>query len=130
MKSILFIIDSLTCGGAEKSLVSLLPLLDRGKYDVNIWIRQRGGVFESLLTKDTKIVDSPRYTFARKMLLKCGGIIYSVMHRIFKFLGKKIHPAELLWKCQGWAMLPPNGRWDVVVAYQQGIPSYLVAKNM
>lgn len=60
MKRILFIIDSLTCGGAEKSLVSLLPLLDRSKYEVTLWIRHRGGVFESLLTADTQLVDAPR----------------------------------------------------------------------
>ena len=60
MKRILFIIDSLTCGGAEKSLVSLLPLLDRSKYEVNLWMRHKGGVFESLLTADTHLVDAPR----------------------------------------------------------------------
>ena len=72
MKRILFIIDSLTCGGAEKSLVSLLPLLDRSKYEVTLWIRHRGGVFESLLTADTHLVDAPRYSFAEKLLLKSG----------------------------------------------------------
>ena len=33
-KSILFVINSLGCGGAEKSLLSLLSLLDYDKYDV------------------------------------------------------------------------------------------------
>ena len=33
-KKVLFMIDSLTCGGAEKSLVSLLPLLNYDKVDV------------------------------------------------------------------------------------------------
>ena len=32
-KKVLFMIDSLTCGGAEKSLVSLLPLLNYDKVD-------------------------------------------------------------------------------------------------
>ena len=31
----LFLIDSLVCGGAEKSLVSLLPLLDYDRYDID-----------------------------------------------------------------------------------------------
>ncbi len=130
MKRILFIIDSLTCGGAEKSLVSQLPLLDRNKYDVNLWIRQRGGVFESLLTKETKIINPPGYSTTRKLLLKCGAIAYSLSYRIFKLTRKKIHPSELLWKCQGWAMLGPKGKWDVVVAYQQGVPTYLLAKKI
>lgn len=130
MKRILFIIDSLTCGGAEKSLVSLLPLLDRSKYEVTLWIRHRGGVFESLLTADTHLVDAPRYSFAEKLLLKSGGLAYSLMLRVYRLLGKHIHFSELLWKCQGWAMKVPEGNWDVVVAYQQGIPTYLVATKM
>ena len=84
MKRILFIIDSLTCGGAEKSLVSLLPLLDRSKYEVTLWIRHRGGVFESLLTADTQLVDAPRYSFAEKLLLKSGGLAYSLMLRVYR----------------------------------------------
>ena len=130
MKRILFIIDSLTCGGAEKSLVSLLSLLDRSKYEVNLWIRHKGGVFESLLTADTHLVDAPRYSFAEKLLLKSGGFAYSLMLRVYRLLGKHIHFSELLWKCQGWAMKVPEGNWDVVVAYQQGIPTYLVATKM
>lgn len=38
MKKILFVIESLKCGGAEKSLVSLLPLLDTSKYEIYLWI--------------------------------------------------------------------------------------------
>ncbi len=45
-KRLLFIIDSLNCGGAEKSLISLLPLLDYERLDVNLLIFRRGGVFE------------------------------------------------------------------------------------
>lgn len=130
MKRILFIIDSLTCGGAEKSIVSLLPLLDRSKYEVYLWIRYRGGVFESLLTENTILVDAPYYSFPRKALLKLGSLAYSFVYRIYKCLGKNVHPSELLWKCQGWAMRMPQGQWDVVIAYQQGIPTYLVATKV
>ena len=33
-KKILFVINSMGCGGAEKSLLSLLSLLDYDRYDV------------------------------------------------------------------------------------------------
>ena len=36
MKKIIFVIDSLACGGAEKSLVALLKHLDYSKYDVDL----------------------------------------------------------------------------------------------
>lgn len=129
-KKILFIIDSLTCGGAEKSIVSMLPLLDRSKYEVYLWCRTRGGVFESLLTDGTILVDSPQYSAIEKLLLKLGGLAYSLIYRINRLTGKKVHPSETLWKCQGWAMKIPEGKWDAVVAYQQGIPTYLVATKV
>ena len=41
-KEVLFMMDSLTCGGAEKSLVSLLPLLDYDKVNVTLLLFARG----------------------------------------------------------------------------------------
>lgn len=128
-KSILFIIDSLTCGGAEKSLVSLLPLLNQEKYELYLWTRSPGGAFASLVPKHVHIVNQPKYTIFEHLKFKLGGILYSIMFRWNKFIGKNEHAAETLWKCQGWAIKIPKGNWDTVVAYQQGMPTYLVANK-
>ena len=128
-KSILFIIDSLTCGGAEKSLVSLLPLLNQEKYELYLWTRSPGGAFASLVPKHVHIVNQPEYTIFDHLKFKLGGILYSIMFRWNKFIGKNEHTAETLWKCQGWALKIPAGKWDTVVAYQQGIPTYLAANK-
>ncbi len=128
-KRILFVIDSLTCGGAEKSLVSLLPLLDKNKYDLYIWIRQRGGVFETLLPLNIHIVDQPKYNAVEAILKRIGQLLFSFILRWNRFINKHEHLAETLWKCQGWAMKVPKGKWNTVVAYQQGVPTYLVAKK-
>ena len=45
-KRVLFFIESLRCGGAEKSIVSLLPLLNYRKMDVDLMLLQRGGIFD------------------------------------------------------------------------------------
>ena len=45
-KQVLFFIESLQCGGAERSLISLLPLLDYGKMEIDLLLLKRGGVFE------------------------------------------------------------------------------------
>lgn len=128
-KKVLFMIDSLTCGGAEKSLVSLLPLLDKEKYDVYLWVRSRGGSFEALLDKNVRLVETPYYSSIEKFAFLIGRVLYSIVFRIKDLLGIKEHGAETLWKCQGWAMKVPEGKWDVVIAYQQGIPTYLAAKK-
>ena len=125
--SVLFIIDSLTCGGAEKSLVSLLPLLNKDKYDVYLWMRSPGGAFMPLIPKNVHIVEQPSYNVIENLKMLLGKLYFSIMLRINKLFGKAEHGAETLWKCQGWAMKVPEGKWDVVVAYQQGLPTYLVA---
>lgn len=128
-KRVLFIIDSLTCGGAEKSLVSLLPLLNQEKYELYLWTRSPGGAFASLVPKHVHIVNQPKYTIFEHLKFKLGGFLYSIMFRWNKFIGKNEHAAETLWKCQGWAIKIPKGNWDTVVAYQQGMPTYLVANK-
>lgn len=128
-KQVLFIIDSLTCGGAEKSLVSLLPLLNLEKYKLYLWTRSPGGAFASLVPKHVHIVNQPEYTIFDHLKFKLGGILYSIMFRWNKLIGKNEHAAETLWKCQGWAIKIPKGNWDTVVAYQQGMPTYLVANK-
>lgn len=128
-KQVLFIIDSLTCGGAEKSLVSLLPLLNQEKYKLYLWMRSPGGAFASLVPKHVHIANQPEYTIFEHLKFKLGGILYSIMFRWNKFIGKNEHASETLWKCQGWALKIPAGKWDTVVAYQQGIPTFLAANK-
>jgi glycosyltransferase involved in cell wall biosynthesis len=126
-KKVLFIIDSLVCGGAEKSLISLLSLLTRERYELYLWLRNPVGAFMSWVPEDVIMVEQPSYTFAGQIKRKMANCIYSLAWRWNQLTGKREHKAETLYKCTGWAMKVPEGSWDVVIAYQQGIPTYLVA---
>lgn len=128
-KKVLFIIDSLTCGGAEKSLVSLLPLLNKEKYKVSLWMLSPTGPFVSLVPKDVCIVEQPSYNRLEQLQLRIGRLYYSLLIRVMRLLNIKEHGAETLWKCIGWAYKVPEGEWDAVFAYQQGFPTYLVAEK-
>lgn len=129
MKKILFVIDSLTCGGAEKSLVSLLPLLSREKYEISLWMLSPIGPFISLVPKDINIIEQPSYTRIEQLKLRMGRLFFSLLIRVMKLLKIKEHGAETLWKCIGWAYKIPKGEWDAIFAYQQGFPTYLVAEK-
>lgn len=129
MKKILFVIDSLTCGGAEKSLVSLLPLLSREKYEISLWMLSPIGPFISLVPKDIHIIEQPSYTRIEQLKLRMGRLFFSLLIRVMKLLKIKEHGAETLWKCIGWAYKIPKGEWDAIFAYQQGFPTYLVAEK-
>lgn len=130
MKKILFVIDSLNCGGAEKSLVSLLSLLNKDKYNISLWMLSPGGAFLSLLPDYISIVSQPKYNVIEKIKCYIGRILFSIMIRLKKVFHKKEHGAETLWKNMGWTMKVPQGEWDIAFAYQQGVPTYLVAEKI
>lgn len=126
-KQILFVIESLGCGGAEKSLVSLLSLLDKDKYDLSIWMIYPEGAFLSFLPDQVKVVEQPKYNAFESLLFSLSSLIYSVIWRFNKMTGKNEYWGETYYKSRGWAIKVPKGKWDVVFAYHQGLVSYIVA---
>ena len=129
-KKLLFVIDSLICGGAEKSLVSLLPLLNQEKYEIHLWMLHRGMVFESLLSKNVLVEAEPSYNIWEYFFFRLSHIVYSLLFRINQLLGIKEHTAETLWKCVGKAYKVPKETFDVAIAYQQGVPTYIVSTKI
>ncbi len=125
-KKVLFMMDSLTCGGAEKSLVSLLPLLDYNKVDVTLMLVKRGGVFECYVPKEVDVVSMPQ---SSSLLSKLGLLSHSLKIRLYKMIGKKEHFAETYWKSVGWTLdsMKQDCQYDYAFAYQQGFPTYYVA---
>lgn len=122
MKTVLFIIDSLICGGAEKSLVSLLPLLDYTKLDVSLMMVARGGVFESYIPKEVKVIPFPE--------IKGWGRLSRFLFSLLLRLMPHRHGAELRWMAMHEAYPECKQEYDVAVAYQQGFPTYFVAEKV
>lgn len=58
-KKVLFIIDTLHIGGAEKSLVSLLQLIDYNVFDVDLLLFGRNGEFERFLPTLVNVLPPP-----------------------------------------------------------------------
>lgn len=123
MKKVLFLIDSLTCGGAEKSLVSLLPLLDYSKFEVDLIMVNREGIFEQYVPKEVNIISFP----------KQGGLFFKLCQTLFS-LSLRIFPnrhgAELRWQTMGRAYRGVEKEYDVAIAYQQGFPTYYLAEKV
>ncbi len=126
---VLFVIESLGCGGAEKSLVSLLSLLDRQEYDLSIWMIHPEGAFKSLLPNDVTVVARPRYNAFESTLFRLSGVLYSVVRRWNKIVARTEYWGETYYKCRGWIIKAPKGKWDVVFAYHQGLVTYIVAEK-
>ena len=123
VRKVLFLIDSLTCGGAEKSLISLLPLLDYSKVQVDLMLVRRGGVFEQYVPKEVTVIDLPK---PRPLLFQICQMWFSVLLRILK----KRHGAEVRWMAMSGVYAPLEKEYDVAIAYQQGFPTYYVGKKI
>lgn len=131
-KNVLFVIDSLGCGGAEKSLVSLLPLLDYSKYNVDLLMLSRGGILEQYIPKEVSIVDYKPYNngHINKYIFRLFQIIFSIKLRLFNLLGIERYMGELQWGIMKNVITMHNKEYDIAVAYHQGIPTYFVATKV
>lgn len=126
-KTVLFLIDALGCGGAEKSLVALLDRLDYNRLDVNLMVVRGGGMHERFVPEAVHRIPAP----ARR---RCGkglrDLLFSATIRLLRLLHVRRHGAEIHWKCLGPSFLAPEKTYDFAVAYQQGFPTYYVAEKV
>ena len=58
-KDILFVMNDLGCGGAEKALVSLLQTLDYSKFNVDLYLFKKTGLFLKQVPQQVNILPVP-----------------------------------------------------------------------
>ncbi len=142
-KSILFSIDSLHCAGAEKSLTTLLSLLDYSKYEVDLMMFGHGGALEELVPKEVNILKPLKYIkFTEKSLRE--SIIYTFKKGTFKMLKSRIsfsmalrkrnysnsQKARIFWE-KTYGVIDSNPKkYDIAISYAQGIPTFYVADKI
>ncbi len=143
-KDILFVIDSLDIAGAEKSLVSLLSMLDYSKFNVDLQLFSFGNILEKNSAKTSKctstielynLYKSNYKTFyatcpVKKKQFKCffSRIRYSIA--IYKKDYHNTKRAILYWKSASKVIENNNKKYDVAISYAQGVPTYYVAEKV
>lgn len=140
MKKILFVIESLVCAGAEKSLVTLLNLIDYSKYEVDLQLFSLTGEFLPLVPQKVNILDELPYfkethnslksmvfkrktTYQRKVIK--SRLAYSLSLRIKKYTNPQ--QAVIFWKYASKCFEIYNKDYDIAIAYAQGVPTFYVA---
>lgn len=135
MKKILFVIPSLRIGGAEKSLVNLLNLIDLKEYDVNLLMFKPEGVFLQQVPSGIHILETdPSLFYAYKCdknVFSCKSSIRSETLRIFSTIVCRIlygnHATQKRWIKFYNPILPKlEGEYDVAIGYLEGEASYYV----
>ncbi len=142
-KKLLFVIDSLDVAGAEKSLVTLLTMLDYDKYAVDLQLFSHGHALEKLIPKEVNILESLPYTSFTKMDLK-ESINYAVSNWTINMLRarlkysmgirKKRHnnpqKAILYWQSVSRVITENPNTYDIAISYAQGVPTYYTAEKV
>ncbi|GAB6122617.1 glycosyltransferase [Dysgonomonas termitidis] len=125
-KQILFVIESLHCGGAEKSLVTLLNNLDYTHLDISVLLFCRGGLFEKLIPEEVKVLTREFPVAGNKIKYIGGRIKFWILKKMS--YRKNMHASQLFWKSFGKYIPVLEKEFHIAIAYNQGFSTYFVSE--
>ncbi|MCM3665240.1 glycosyltransferase [Mesobacillus subterraneus] len=142
-KELLFVIDSLDCAGAEKSLVTLLSLIDHTKYNVDLMLFGHGGALQKLVPSYVNILEPLHYTEFTNMPLK-SAVWYSAKKFQYDMLSSRLRytveirrkkysnaqKARVYWQSASQVIEENPKAYDIAISYAQGIPTFYVAEKV
>lgn len=115
-KKILFLIESLGGGGAEKVLTTLAQHIDKSRFDVAVCVISAGGKYDEVVASNVKLIkifgDAEQYIGIKKLwyILK-----YNLIYKIL--------PTWLVYR-----LFVPKG-YDVEVAFVEGFATKVIAAS-
>ena len=138
-KRLLFVIPSLRSGGAEKSLVTLLQLLDSTRFDVDLLLFRRDGLFLSQVPQWVRVLDagadyaafdSP-ISVSVRYFLRRGKFLQAVRRLCYGRLMRsgRADVPQRSWKYIG-RFLPRLRGYDAAIAYLEGTSTYYVVDRV
>lgn len=144
MKKILFVITALNAGGAEKSLINLLNLMDYEKYQVDLLLFKKEGAFLSQIPESVQLIDGPNslhYLYNVSKLDSFNDIFVAINAILKKIIGciyKKLFAKSTVGKGTQtrWDKIYKHnisnlaGHYDIAIAYMHLEPLYFVADKV
>lgn len=133
-KRLLITIESLIAAGGEKSLITLLSLLDYVKYEVDLQLLAFGGEFERYIPKQVNVLPPHcYYQFVRgqkkgNLKERIAKASYSASIRF----GEQTHKARArkYWKYISPCIESNPKHYDVAIAYGQCLPTFYVVDKV
>ena len=136
MKKILFVINNLKCGGAEKALISLLETIDYSKLDVDLLLFKQEGILMSKIPSQVNLLMEPEnYKYfdmsvkkAVKGLIKKGKFNIALARilslYVFKTEKSRVVVEQKVWKYLSMAFTKLDTEYDVAIGYLEKNPIY------
>ena len=129
-KKVLFVMPGLYSGGAEKSLVNLLNLLDYSKLDVDLLLFKKEVLFINQVPSEVNILNIPislKYSYSPfdGDALKSFSAVKAGANRVIGTLFSRIrygkNQKQMRWKLFYTRVIEKlEGHYDVAVAYLHG----------
>lgn len=135
-KSTLFVMAGMNRGGAERSLINLLEMMDRDQYDIDLLVFDTSGKLMAQIPKDVRVLQPDRRlkcisTSSKKELTENFSAKAVAFRLAYSFTKNKEKipyiQSQQKWKSVYQPVLKPLCReYDIAVAYMHSLPSYYV----
>jgi glycosyltransferase involved in cell wall biosynthesis len=139
-KKLLFIMNNLHAGGAEKALVSLLQTIDYSKYEVDLFLFEKAGLFLKSVPAAVNIIEPRNYKYFNMPLskavianLKKGNFKTAFYRMLFGYVYKTeklpVLREQKSWKYLAKALPKLDKTYDLSVGYLEKRPNYFCIDN-
>ena len=133
-KQLLFVINHLTVGGIQKTLISALKVIDHEKYDVTVYLRKnRTDLLDLIDERVNVIINTDKTRYYRKP----KAVVYQLLIKFNELFGRKEKAQNLKEKLtdliREYSMRYEqktyfsDKKYDIAIAYAHGYPAYFVA---
>lgn len=141
MKRILFVIDSLACGGAERALISLLHSIDYQKFSVDLlyFLRENNHYLDSV-PDSVNIVEPDLKTqialsskaFVLSHIFSSGCFLPAMMRILCEIYGRFIKKGKnaFLWRHIKGFVAPVQDHYDAAIGFIEGYSVYYCADKV
>ncbi|WP_138752508.1 glycosyltransferase [Paenibacillus sinopodophylli] len=141
-KNVLFIIPSLSAGGAERSLINLLTHMDFEQYQVDLFMFSPKGIFLELLPEQVRVLPLPdnysqfvkpmfpavsRLLWRRNAKLAFSRLMYSYKNRI---AGNTSVKEQESWKYMAHSFAVLEKKYDIAIAFLEKSSIYFCAEKV
>ena len=135
-KSILFVMAGMNRGGAERSLVNLLELMDRERYEIDLLVFDTSGKLMTQVPKDVRVLRPDCRlkcvsTSSKGELIKNFSAKAVALRAVYNFR-KNREKIPYLQNQEKWksvylpALKPFSKEYDIAAAYMHSLPAYYV----
>lgn len=129
MKKILFMITSMNIGGVEKSLLSLLSVIPKDKYDITLLVLEKKGGFLEFIPDWVKVEEATWFIDVKPIIMQppqktlknyiMNKNYIKILPFVFSYMVDKYFDNRYMYYKQVFNSVPDNEQeYDVAIAYQ------------